>query len=47
METVFHTGYEKVALDRQGVTDFITSPEVRAVIEKRGIRVMSIAELGR
>lgn len=45
MQTVYHIGYENVAVDRQGVTDFITSEEVKAVIEKRGIRLMSIAEL--
>ena len=26
MKTVFHIGYEDVALDRQGVTDLLTSP---------------------
>ncbi|MGN1232982.1 MAG: ChbG/HpnK family deacetylase [Candidatus Cryptobacteroides sp.] len=45
MQTVFHIGYENVAIDRQGVTDFITHPEVRAVVERRGIKLMSIAEL--
>ncbi|MGM9736392.1 MAG: hypothetical protein ACI3ZL_08285 [Candidatus Cryptobacteroides sp.] len=47
MESVFHIGYENVAKDRQGVTDFMTSPEVKAVIERLGIRLMSIAELER
>ena len=26
MKTVFHIGYEDVALDRQGVTDLLTTP---------------------
>lgn len=47
MQTVYHIGYENVAQDRQGVTDFITSEEVKAVIEKRGIRLMSIADLNK
>ncbi|MGM9743172.1 MAG: polysaccharide deacetylase family protein [Candidatus Cryptobacteroides sp.] len=47
MQTVFHIGYENVAVDRQGVTDFMTHPDVKAVIEKRRIKLMSIAELGK
>ena len=46
MQTVFHIGYENVAVDRQGVTDFMTHPDVKAMIEKLGIKLMSIAELG-
>lgn len=45
MEAVFHVGYENVGQDRQGVRDFMTSPEVMEVIKKRGIRLMSIGEL--
>ena len=38
MRTVFHIGYEQVALDRQGVTDLLTSPRVKQVIEDKGIK---------
>lgn len=45
METVMHIGYEDVAVDRQGVTDMLKSPEVRKVINERGIKLITIAEL--
>lgn len=45
METVMHIGYEDVAADRQGVTDLLKSPEVRKVINERGIKLITIAEL--
>lgn len=45
MEAGFHVGYENVGQDRQGVRDFMTSPEVMEVIKERGIRLMSIGEL--
>ncbi len=45
METVFHIGYENVGQDRQGVRDFMTSPEVMETIDRLGIRLMSIGEL--
>ena len=40
MAEVHHIGYEKVAEDRQGVTDLLKSPEVRKVIEEKGIRLI-------
>lgn len=40
MAEVYHIGYENVAEDRQGVTDLLKSPEVRKVIEKKGIRLI-------
>lgn len=40
MQTVMHIGYEDVAIDRQGVTDLLKSPEVRKAIEDRGIRLI-------
>lgn len=40
MQTVMHIGYEDVAVDRQGVTDLLKSPEVRKAIEDRGIRLI-------
>jgi len=45
METVFHIGYEDVAIDRQGVTDALTSPKVKKYIQKHGIKVVSIGEM--
>ena len=45
MKTVFHIGYEQVALDRQGVTDLLTSPRIKQVIEEKGIKLISINQL--
>lgn len=45
MKTVFHIGYDQVALDRQGVTDLLTSPRVKQVIEEKGIKLISINQL--
>lgn len=45
MKTVFHIGYEDVALDRQGVTDLLTSPRVKQTIEDKGIKLISINQL--
>ena len=45
MKPVMHIGYEYVAVDRQGVTDMLKSPEVRKVINERGIMLITIAEL--
>lgn len=42
MATVHHIGYENVAVDRQGVTDLLKSPEVKKAIEERGIKVVDI-----
>ncbi|WP_303208368.1 polysaccharide deacetylase family protein [Bacteroides oleiciplenus] len=45
MRPVFHIGYENVALDRQGVTDLLTSPRVKQAIEDKGIKLISINQL--
>ena len=45
MQTVMHIGYEDVAVDRQGVTDLLKSPEVKKAIEDRGIKVIDINTL--
>lgn len=45
LRAIHHIGYENVAADRQGVTDLFTSPEVKASIEKMGIRLISYADL--
>ena len=45
MQTVMHIGYEDVAVDRQGVTDLLKSPEVRKAIEEREIKLIDIKTL--
>lgn len=45
MKPIFHVGYEDVAMDRQGVTDLLTSPRVKRAIADKGIRLVSINEL--
>lgn len=45
MKPIFHVGYEDVAMDRQGVTDLLTSPRVKQAIADKGIRLLSINEL--
>lgn len=47
MKTVFHIGYENVAEDRQGVTEMLTSPEVKQAVEDLGIRLIDINVLTR
>lgn len=44
METVMHVGYEDVAVDRQGVTDLLKSPEVLEAIKAKGIKLLSFKE---
>jgi hypothetical protein len=39
------SGYEAVAADRQGVTDLFTNPKVRSIIQKKGIQLISYADL--
>ena len=43
MQTVMHVGYEDVAVDRQGVTDLLKSPELKAAIEAKGAKVIPIS----
>jgi chitin disaccharide deacetylase len=45
MRNIGHTGYENVAADRAGVTHAFTSPKVRDVISRRGIKLISYADL--
>lgn len=45
MQTVMHIGYEDVAVDRQGVTDLLTDPEVAEAIQERGISLIDINTL--
>jgi chitin disaccharide deacetylase len=45
LRAIYHIGYEKVAEDRQGVTDTWTDERVKDVIKKRGIELISYADL--
>ena len=45
METVMHVGYEDVAVDRQGVTDLLKSPEVAEAIKAKGIKLIAFKTL--
>jgi len=45
LRSIHHIGYEDVAMDRQGVTDLWTDPKIKALIEKRGIQLISYADL--
>jgi len=45
MQTVGHIGYEDVAVDRQGVTDLLTSPRVKKAIEEKGIELINYNDL--
>ena len=47
MRAIGHPGYENVAEDRQGVTQAFTSARVKAVIQRRGIRLISYGDLYR
>jgi hypothetical protein len=47
MSAVGHEGYENVNQDRQMVTEMFTSEKIKKVIEKRGIRLISYADLAR
>jgi predicted glycoside hydrolase/deacetylase ChbG (UPF0249 family) len=44
LRAVSHIGYENVAVDRQGVTDLFTNPQVKDEIKKRGIELISYKE---
>ncbi len=39
LRAIYHTGYENVAEDRQGVTNLFTDPRVKAAIVRKGIRL--------
>jgi len=45
MRAVHHVGYEDVAVDRQGVVDAWTSPEVKDVVARRGIELIGYRHL--
>ena len=45
MKTVGHKGYENVGLDREWVTRVLTSEKVKQIIQKKGIKLISYANL--
>lgn len=45
LQAIHHIGYENVATDRQGVTDVWTNEEVKKLIRKRGIQLISYKDL--
>ncbi len=47
LRAIHHIGYENVAEDRQGVTDTMTSPRVKAAIAAKGVRLIGYRDLTR
>jgi chitin disaccharide deacetylase len=45
LKAIHHIGYENVASDRQGVTDLFIDANVKEAIKKKGIKLISYAEL--
>lgn len=45
MRAIGHEGYENVAHDRAAVTEVFTHPKVRAAIKRRGIELVSYADV--
>jgi hypothetical protein len=45
MRGLGHLGYYEVAADREGVTRAFTSDKVKALIQKRGVRLISYSDL--
>ena len=45
MQAIYHTGYEKVAADRQGVVYTWTSPVIKEAIKRKNIKLISYADL--
>jgi predicted glycoside hydrolase/deacetylase ChbG (UPF0249 family) len=45
LRAIHHIGYENVAIDRQGVTDAWTDARVKDAIKKKGIQLISYADL--
>lgn len=45
LKAIHHIGYEDVAGDRQGVTDLFTDAAVKEAITKKGIKLISYADL--
>lgn len=45
LETVGHIGYENVDVDREGVTQVLTSKKVRKALQRKGIQLISYTDL--
>ncbi len=45
LRAIHHTGYDNVALDRQGVTDVWTNQKVKEVIKRKGIKLVSYNDI--
>jgi chitin disaccharide deacetylase len=45
LRAISHIGYENVAEDRQGVTDLWIDEEIKALIKKKGIQLISYKDL--
>jgi len=45
LRAIYHIGYEGVAVDRQGVTDTWTNRQVKELIKKKGIKLISYKDL--
>lgn len=45
MQAIHHIGYERVAEDRQGVTDLWTAPDIIALIKQKKIQLISYKDL--
>lgn len=45
VQAIYHIGYEDVATDRQGVTDLFTHEAILEVIRRKGIQLISYADL--
>jgi chitin disaccharide deacetylase len=45
LRAISHIGYENVAIDRQGVTDMFTDKRVKDAIKKKGIQLISYADV--
>ena len=45
LKAIHHIGYENVAEDRQSVTDMWTDPEIKTLIQKKGIQLVSYKDL--
>ena len=45
MQAIGHKGYENVAIDREGVTQAFCSAKVKDAIQKRGVKLVSYADI--
>ncbi len=45
LRAIYHIGYENVAVDRQGVTDLLTTTQIKELIKTKKIELVSYADL--